>query len=180
MCKIEVLWEDHKKCEKPSSFFNYEVAAPYRVISQNFVALSEYMNFNFTIAKTEKNHRHIKIQIQLCKDLEPIVHSQDYVKKVTIVMDSIWFDRKCDFINELIWFFMLFIFPLLFLISFSFQEHLCSYKEKHMKHDQTYMLGLQKDEQKPLHHLNMAPTTHFYKIGTIIHKHCEPTLLMLS
>ena len=72
------------------------------------------------------------------------------------------------------------ILPLLFLISFSFQVHLCSYKEKHMKHDQTYMLGLQTDEQKPLHHLNMAPTTHFYKIGTIIQKHCEAILLMLS
>lgn len=36
-----------------------------------------------------QNHRYKRIQKQLCKDLDLIVHSQDYVKKVTIVMDSI-------------------------------------------------------------------------------------------
>ena len=28
-----------------------------------------------------RNHRYKRIQMQLCKDLDPIVHSQGYVKK---------------------------------------------------------------------------------------------------
>ena len=36
-----------------------------------------------------RNHKYKRIQMQHCKDLDPIVHFQGYVKKVTIVMDSI-------------------------------------------------------------------------------------------
>ena len=95
-----------------------------------------------------RNHRYRRIQMQLCKDLDPFVHSQGYVKKVTIVMDSIWFDRKYDLIYELIWLFTKKYSPFVISNFLLISGSPMFIQGKTSKHDQTYMLRLQTDQQK--------------------------------
>ena len=114
-----------------------------------------------------RNHRYRRIQMQLCKDLDRIVHSQGYVKKVTIVMDSIWFDRKYDLIYELIWLFTKKYSPFVISNFLLISGSPMFIQGKTSKQDQTYML-----------HLNMAEFSSNHSFLQI-QNHCETILLML-
>ena len=89
------------------------------------------------------------------------------LKKVTIVMDSIWFDRKYDLIYELIWLFTKKYSPFVISNFLLISGSPMFIQGKTSKQDQTYML-----------HLNMAEFSSNHSFLQI-QNHCEAILLML-
>ena len=58
--KVHIFWEGHKILRNLPLTFNYSTYSQKKVnISQNFIAFSEYMNFNYVLRVVSKCHNYL-------------------------------------------------------------------------------------------------------------------------